>query len=746
MRLTSRDSLPPTATIAARLRSPVLRRLLQSQGERFAPHLEARTYEIGEMPCRLGIPPEGTWIVVDGEASLTRQGAEVDLPQTEARTPGGVFGVDGGAMRATLAVRAETRLSTLFLPEAALRGLVAANPDVAQAMAFFSELSARRGDVVRALRMAVCFRGLSSRRLLGLVEQVDRRAYAVGDTVVHQGDAPQGIFVVLEGQLHAWRTELARTDEGEITERRSLVDVYTPGEVFGDVATYEVSPEPLTVVATRDTVTAFLPLETYFSLISTSPAFRRRLGAGAVESAIAKGAADPEAVVLVGPDRETRGRAALTRLVAEALATQHGHRPLILHLDGPPGDTPRERDRVSDLTVPATVDGVHGAVLKWRSTFDPIFLASAPVATLAGLAPALGRLVHVAEDLYEPLGAVELAPIPIRHVVLLGGHGDPRGYPTRTVRLLTSPKELGRLDPDSVRLATVPAPIQRGAARLGRAITERMVGVALGGGGAWGFSHVALLRALAEGNPDVPVDMVAGASFGALVAAFYCAEGLPGLDRLVAEGGSATPMTNLSMVSSRAFQWWVDQKLSSRKLEDLEVPMFPVATDTAYGIEYIPRTGTVGHGARASGAMPPLFTPVLVGGSRIVDGGFINNVPASVLRNEGASFVVASNCIATLVGEEERRPRTPIGRFLRAFNPLERAQDVVRSSLVLFHTAGLRESMFADAVFTPNFTGFQFWNFGTGPETVQKTVTDPGFAPSIQRIKERWVAFSVDRG
>src|SRR5205085_5687168 len=55
--------------------------------------------------------------------------------------------------------------------------------------------------------------------------------------------------------------------------------------------------------------------------------------------------------------------------------------------------------------------------------------------------------------------------------------------------------------------------------RLARAIARRRVGVALGGGAAWGLAHIALLRGLERAR--IPVDLLVGVSAGSLVGAFY---------------------------------------------------------------------------------------------------------------------------------------------------------------------------------------------------------------------------------
>lgn len=728
----------------ARLKSPILTRMFQKNQPLLQELLVPRSYGLGVEICRFDQPTGGIWVVIEGEVSLTRRSQDVDTLATESRTAGGVFGNDGTG---DLSARAETAVTALFLSDQAFGTLCTQAPDVAEAAAFFAELNERRGDVMRALRMAVPFRNVPDTRLAQLIECLDRRAYAPGDVAVHQDADPTGVYVVLDGELRATRRV---EDRGGVSAHgaaatEKLMDVMTPGEVFGDVAMFTAEPEPLTIRATQPSLCAFLTVDVYHQLIATSPGFRRRIGPSAVVAAASMGTPLPEAVLLVGRPEDHRAIGVVTELVAQHLAAAHHHRPLLLHV-APQGrpSTPTERAGVFHQTVPADAALINALINHQKANFDPIFLVPDDPSRIAGLVPAVGRVIYVAEDVYAPLPVPALAARPLRLCALNGGGGDPRGYPSRTLRLRARPVDFERLAPSTVTLTSLAPPLQDGIGRLGRAITERLVGLALGGGGAWGFAHVALIRAMLSGEVVVPIDMVSGASFGALAAAFYCAKGLPGLDLLVKKGWTATPATQLSMVSSRAYEWWVDRHLPASRLEGLAIPLLPVATDVAFGIEYIPRTGTVGHGVRASGAMPPLFTPVLRGTSRMVDGGFINNVPASVLRAEGANFVVASNVIATQRLKEGDGPVGNVARFMSAVNPVARMMDFVHSALVLFHTTGLRESFSADASFTSTFAGMEFWNFGSGEETIRNAESAPSFAPSIRRIKERWIAFSVD--
>lgn len=101
-------------------------------------------------------------------------------------------------------------------------------------------------------------------------------------------------------------------------------------------------------------------------------------------------------------------------------------------------------------------------------------------------------LVRVARGVTLPPTALRL------HALTEGSHAPERGY----------------------------AGTQEALGRWARAVTYRRVGVALGGGGAWGWAHVALLSGMHR--QGVPVDLVSGVSFGAVAAAYYALAGDPG--------------------------------------------------------------------------------------------------------------------------------------------------------------------------------------------------------------------------
>jgi NTE family protein len=197
------------------------------------------------------------------------------------------------------------------------------------------------------------------------------------------------------------------------------------------------------------------------------------------------------------------------------------------------------------------------------------------------------------------------------------------------------------------------------------------------------------------------------------------------------------------MVTSRSLKVFVDLELGAKRLEELEVPLFPVSTDVANSTQYVVALGTLGDGVRASGAFPGIFTPVVSDGMRCVDGGFINNVPASVVLAQGANLIVASNIVATPPAVSPRKPLFPgaLGRWLYAFNPIGRMSDVIRSGLVLMHTNGDRESEFADVTFETGFAGYDFWDFTKGKEIARRA--EPQAERIVEEIRMKWQKLAV---
>ena len=222
-------------------------------------------------------------------------------------------------------------------------------------------------------------------------------------------------------------------------------------------------------------------------------------------------------------------------------------------------------------------------------------------------------------------------------------------------------------------------PVHTKACRSGGGDPERpRIGLVLGGGGARGFAHVAVLKELERLN--VPVDCIAGTSMGALVGGLY-ASGLSAaqietelraidwpamfsdrLDRparsfrrkrdddlaLVAGkpgiGNEGLKIAS-GLVSGERVVLLLERLTQPAALADdfdaLPIPFRAVATDLNTGQAVVIGDGNLAQAMRASMSIPGVFRPVRVGDKVLVDGGLANQVPVDVARAMGADIVIA---------------------------------------------------------------------------------------------------------
>ncbi|MBT9520161.1 MAG: patatin-like phospholipase family protein, partial [Dechloromonas sp.] len=93
---------------------------------------------------------------------------------------------------------------------------------------------------------------------------------------------------------------------------------------------------------------------------------------------------------------------------------------------------------------------------------------------------------------------------------------------------------------------------------------------------------------------------------------------------------------------------------------DLDRPFACVATDLATGREVWLREGSVANAVRASIALPGLFSPQLLDGRFLVDGGLVNPVPVSLCRALDAEVVVAVDLGMDMLTTLQRRNGKPV--------------------------------------------------------------------------------------
>ncbi|XP_049884912.1 neuropathy target esterase sws isoform X4 [Pectinophora gossypiella] len=188
--------------------------------------------------------------------------------------------------------------------------------------------------------------------------------------------------------------------------------------------------------------------------------------------------------------------------------------------------------------------------------------------------------------------------------------------------------------------------------RLARWLTGTSVGLVLGGGGARGAAHVGMIRAIQEAG--IPIDMVGGVSIGAFMGALWCMErnittvtqkARDWSQKMTQWGKQLMDLTYpaTSMFSGRQFNTTIKTTFGEVHIEDLWLPYFTVTTDISASCMRVHRHGSLWRYIRASmslsGYMPPLCDPV--DGHLLLDGGYVNNLPADVMRSLGAKHILA---------------------------------------------------------------------------------------------------------
>jgi NTE family protein len=182
--------------------------------------------------------------------------------------------------------------------------------------------------------------------------------------------------------------------------------------------------------------------------------------------------------------------------------------------------------------------------------------------------------------------------------------------------------------------------------RVARLVVGECLTLVLSGGGARGFAHLGVIKALREAG--LVIDAVGGTSIGAIIGAGVAADWSH--EEMVAVFRRSFVTTNplsdrtipfVSLVSGRKVSRLLREAFGERAIEDLVLPYFCVSADLTAGEVAVHRAGPLWQWLRASVAIPGVLPPVFHGGRVYVDGGVINNLPVDVMQQSQRGAVVA---------------------------------------------------------------------------------------------------------
>ncbi|SET85833.1 NTE family protein [Salinibacillus kushneri] len=173
------------------------------------------------------------------------------------------------------------------------------------------------------------------------------------------------------------------------------------------------------------------------------------------------------------------------------------------------------------------------------------------------------------------------------------------------------------------------------------------IGLALGSGGARGFSHLGVLKVLEDSH--IPIDYISGSSMGALIGSLYGAG--QSIDHLYQMAKYSrrnyfldVTVSKLGFFQGKRIEEYVRLFTYGKKLEDFSIPVSIIATDLHSGKRVIFTEGDAAKAVRASVSIPGIFVPAEIDKRLLVDGGVIKRVPITAVQEMGADITIAVDC------------------------------------------------------------------------------------------------------
>lgn len=255
------------------------------------------------------------------------------------------------------------------------------------------------------------------------------------------------------------------------------------------------------------------------------------------------------------------------------------------------------------------------------------------------------------------------------------------------------------------------------------------IGLALGSGGARGFAHIGVISVLKKHN--IPIDYIAGSSIGALIAVLYGAGS--NIERLykIAKVFKSKyyidyVVPKMGLISGKRAKELIKVLSYGKKIEDLDLPIAVIATDLLTGEKVVFKEGEIDTAVRGSISIPGIFVPEPWNGRLLVDGGVIDRIPVSVVKEMGADFIIGVDVSPIKVSGE-----------------ISTIYDVIMQSIeIMQHELVRNREIASNIMIRPNLDHYNSRNFTdleniiqTGEEATEKLI--PEIIDQIEHWKEK---------
>lgn len=466
-----------------------------------------------------------------------------------------------------------------------------------------------------------------------------------GEILLRQGDISDDVYFVLSGRLHAF----SETDSGA----RKILGEIGRGETIGELALFTGEPRSATILAVRDTLLVKVTRAMIERAILQHPEIEMSMMRVVIRRFRERERQAPLVPVniCILPVTSGADAADFARSLRNAQAAKAGSVTVVTA-----DDVARHFGITRDPSSEQRNDALAGYIDEIEAQSRGVYLAAdgGDTAWTRFCLRHADEVLLLADAGHDPgLSAVEqaflspAAPISIARQTLVLLHKADTTIPTGTARWLNARPDARHfhIRPQS------PADMRR----LARIVSGRGVGLVLSGGGARGFAHLGVIKALEEAG--IPVDILGGSSIGAVMGMVLA------LGRSADEVAAAVrkaflehPRGNVTgdynfipLVSlikgarTRSAMTQAVRDATGRDAidsEDCWTTFFTIASDFSAGSEAVLLRGDLTRNVGASYAIPGALPPVFVGGHMMYDGSTFNNFPVDVMARLGAGRII----------------------------------------------------------------------------------------------------------
>ena len=577
------------------------------------------------------------------------------------------------------------------------------------------------------LRIHVSTVGVPPQVVDAIAEVATLRRYAREESAIVQGQSVEVVTLVVSGHFALCRDGACTLIAGGLG----------PNDLFGLFSVTHGQPGAMTVTATEPSLVIEIKAEDVKRLMALDAVFARNL--------VSKATSRMAQLVRDGGKPPTVRRVAFihmdssTRVIAEKIQSR------LLQLGESVGRFVNGQLRTdSDLLPrcesfvindPDDLSGIREQMASWQALDRVVF--DIDVSSVELRLEHLRRLLSFAEQIFlvvTPMCATKILP-QLKTVLAESPEWKEK---LNTIWVLDESEDLAPLNPELLHSVHRDFKIKTGSStdsfqntpfpgieRVVHSLRGVRIGLALGGGAAKGMSHLGVLRAFDEHG--IVIDAIAGTSVGAMMAVGYCGGYSPeetvrrftssltpgGIYKRIPKGDL---MYMLVKYRSRAWEGMLREHFYDWQLEQLLIPLVTIAADLVTGSEYVRKSGDAVLGILESINLGGISKPICRDGMVLVDGGYLNNVPADTLIADDATYVisvdVSSQIVDSFVGNTHETPTEKM-RIPRINQTISRIREVAQRNLSIMGGAQ------SDFTISPDVSKVSYVDFKSTPRIAE---------------------------